>query len=84
MAAAENAVGTRCYRSALPDTLLSEKANRVRVRRPTADQPTWAAGEVMAHQFVREPLRAEEADRLANACQSVEEKLIVAPARGGT
>jgi integrase/recombinase XerD len=38
----------------------------------------------MAHQFVREPLRAEEADRLANACQSVEEKLIVAPARGGT
>jgi integrase/recombinase XerD len=31
----------------------------------------------MAHQFVREPLRAEEADRLANACRSVEEKLIV-------
>src|SRR3954469_9989309 len=31
----------------------------------------------MAHQFVREPLRAEEADRLANACQTVEEKLIV-------
>src|SRR6476469_8614920 len=35
------------------------------------------AGEDMAHQFVREPLRAEEADRLANACQTVEEKLIV-------
>jgi integrase/recombinase XerD len=31
----------------------------------------------MAHQFVREPLRAQEADRLANACQTVEEKLIV-------
>ena len=31
----------------------------------------------MAHQFVREPLRAEEADRLANACRSPEEKLIV-------
>jgi integrase/recombinase XerD len=31
----------------------------------------------MGHQFVREPLRAEEADRLANACQTVEEKLIV-------
>jgi integrase/recombinase XerD len=31
----------------------------------------------MGHQFVREPLRAEEADRLANACQSIEEKLIV-------
>jgi integrase/recombinase XerD len=30
----------------------------------------------MAHQFVREPLRAEEADRLANACRSPEEKLI--------
>ena len=31
----------------------------------------------MAHQFVRDPLRAEEADRLANACRSPEEKLIV-------
>jgi hypothetical protein len=31
----------------------------------------------MAHQLVREPFRAEEADRLANACQTVEEKLIV-------
>ena len=31
----------------------------------------------MAHQFVREPLRTEEADRLANACRSPEEKLIV-------
>jgi integrase/recombinase XerD len=31
----------------------------------------------MPHQFVREPLRAEEADRLANACQGVEEKLVV-------
>ena len=30
----------------------------------------------MAHQFVREPLRAEEADRLANACRSPEEKLV--------
>jgi len=31
----------------------------------------------MAYQYVREPLRAEEADRLANACESVEEKLVV-------
>jgi hypothetical protein len=30
----------------------------------------------MAHQFDREPLRAEEADRLANACRSVAAKLI--------
>ena len=29
------------------------------------------------YQFVREPLRAEEADRLSHACESVEEKLIV-------
>ncbi len=31
----------------------------------------------MAYQYVREPLRAEEADRLAHACSTVEEKLIV-------
>jgi len=31
----------------------------------------------MAYQFVREPLRAEEADRLAHACATVEEKLII-------
>ena len=31
----------------------------------------------MAYQYVREPLRAEEADRLANACQTIEEKLLV-------
>jgi integrase/recombinase XerD len=31
----------------------------------------------MGHQFVRQPLRAEEADRLANACRSPQEKLIV-------
>ena len=31
----------------------------------------------MAYQFVREPLRAEEADRLSNACKTTEEKLIV-------
>ncbi len=31
----------------------------------------------MAHQFDREPLWAEEADRLANTCRSPEEKLIV-------
>jgi len=28
----------------------------------------------MAHQFIREPLRAQEADRLANARETVEEK----------
>src|SRR5262249_50013710 len=54
-----------------------EKANRVRDRQPTANQPRCQAGEEMAHQFVRAPLRAEEADRLANACRSREEKLIV-------
>lgn len=31
----------------------------------------------MPYQFVREPLRADEADRLAHACQTTEEKLIV-------
>jgi integrase/recombinase XerD len=31
----------------------------------------------MARQFVREPLRTEEADRLANAGRSPEEKRIV-------
>src|SRR5262245_29760092 len=31
----------------------------------------------MARQFVREPLRAEEADRLAKACPSAEEELVV-------
>jgi integrase/recombinase XerD len=31
----------------------------------------------MPYQYVREPLRAEEADRLANACQTTEEKLLV-------
>lgn len=29
------------------------------------------------YQFVREPLREEEADRLSHACESVEEKLII-------
>ena len=28
----------------------------------------------MAYQFLREPLRAQEADRLANTCRSPEEK----------
>ena len=31
----------------------------------------------MAYQYVREPLRAEEADALAHACESSEEKLII-------
>jgi len=31
----------------------------------------------MAYQFVREPLRAEEVDQLANACEATEERLIV-------
>jgi len=31
----------------------------------------------MAYQFVREPLTADEADRLGNACQTSEEKLLV-------
>jgi len=31
----------------------------------------------MPYQYVREPLRAEEADRLSHACESTQEKLIV-------
>jgi integrase/recombinase XerD len=31
----------------------------------------------MAYQYVREPLRAEEADELANACETPVEKLVV-------
>lgn len=31
----------------------------------------------MAYQFVREPLRGEEADRLCHACETPEEKLVV-------
>jgi integrase/recombinase XerD len=31
----------------------------------------------MAYQYVREPLRAEDADNLANACKSSEKKLII-------
>lgn len=31
----------------------------------------------MAYQYVREPLRAEEADRLCHACETTQEKLIV-------
>lgn len=33
----------------------------------------------MAYQYVREPLTLEDADRLANACESAQEKLIVWP-----
>ncbi|QGP63336.1 Tyrosine recombinase XerD [Piscirickettsia salmonis] len=31
----------------------------------------------MAYQFVREPLRAEEADKLSQACETTQEKLII-------
>jgi integrase/recombinase XerD len=31
----------------------------------------------MAYQFEKEPLRAEEADRLANACRTPDERLVV-------
>jgi len=31
----------------------------------------------MAYHYVREPLEADEADRLANACQTTEEKLLI-------
>lgn len=31
----------------------------------------------MAYQFTREPLRAEEADKLCQACETVEEKLLI-------
>ena len=36
----------------------------------------WIGG-FMAYQYVREPLRAEEADELCHACKTTEEKLIV-------
>jgi integrase/recombinase XerD len=31
----------------------------------------------VAYQYVREPLRAEEADTLSHACETTEEKLII-------
>jgi integrase/recombinase XerD len=31
----------------------------------------------MAYQFIREPLRAEEADKLSHACETLEEKLLI-------
>lgn len=31
----------------------------------------------MPYQFVREPLRAEEADQLSQACETMQEKLII-------
>jgi integrase/recombinase XerD len=31
----------------------------------------------MAYQYVREPLRSEEADRLSHACENIQEKLII-------
>ena len=31
----------------------------------------------MSYQYVREPLRAEDADKLSNACNTAEEKLII-------
>jgi len=31
----------------------------------------------MAYNFVKEPLRAEDADRMSNACETMQEKLIV-------
>lgn len=32
---------------------------------------------IMAYQFIREPLQAEEADRLSQACETMQEKLII-------
>jgi len=37
----------------------------------------WTGGEVMAYLYRREPLDGEHCDRLVNACQSFEEKLVV-------
>ncbi|MCK4608294.1 MAG: tyrosine-type recombinase/integrase, partial [Gammaproteobacteria bacterium] len=31
----------------------------------------------MAYQYVREPLRAEEADRLCQSCDDMQEKLVI-------
>lgn len=31
----------------------------------------------MAYQFIREPLRSEEADKLSHACETLEEKLLI-------
>ena len=33
----------------------------------------------MAYQYVREPLTQEDADRLANSCESVQEELVIWP-----
>jgi integrase len=40
-------------------------------------EPSALRGLTMAYQYVREPLRAEEADRLCHACQTTEEKLVL-------
>src|SRR5262249_55829425 len=72
-----NPGGVTCSRDTRSDTLPRGKgtgfgiADRLRTGQDTG------AGEEMAHQFVRLPLRAQEADRLAHACPSPEEKLIV-------
>jgi len=33
----------------------------------------------MVHQYVREPLTQDDADKLGNACNSIQEKLILWP-----
>jgi integrase/recombinase XerD len=33
----------------------------------------------MAYQYVREPLKQEDADKLTNACETTQEKLVVWP-----
>ena len=55
---------------------LLQKTNKVRYLRWNANA-NEETPERMAYQYVREPLRGDEADRLANACQTLQEKLIV-------
>jgi integrase/recombinase XerD len=48
------------------NALSSSKSERMRARRAN-----------VAYQYVRQPLRAEESDALAHACETTEEKLII-------
>ena len=61
------------------DTVKPRKANQVRFPSRSANF-LWRG---MAYQYVREPLSSEDSDRLANACKTVQEKLIVWPMLDG-
>lgn len=60
-------------------TVESGKTHQVRFPSRSAN----SFGRRMAYQYVREPMSSDDADRLANACKSVQEKLIVWPMLDG-